>query len=268
MLSGGRIGNNTSYFVEQYVVDGGRAGMTRDAYVQFEKRVAGVADTDGATMLRLKTGQFTLPLPVDPESERPTANHYALFDQTVGQNGFNLFDPRLGVDASWTRGNTQAHVLALQSYDRQSGLSKSGLDTMATLSQNVNENIALYAYAYRGQRHVQPVVNQFHRFGLGATYDDDRFGFAAIAQRGNDTSSDALGTPARSSGGFVQGRYLPMNWASLYYRYDRTFNDLDGAADGRTLSLVLRPKRNYRLTLEAVRAEAHTSFTGALLFAY
>jgi len=34
------------------------------------------------------------------------------------------------------------------------------------------------------------------------------------------------------------------------------------------LSLVLRPKRNYRLTLEGVRADAHTAFTGALLFAY
>jgi hypothetical protein len=268
LLSGGRIGNNTSYFVEQYVVDGGRAGMTRDAYVQFEKRLAGVADSDGATMLRVKTGQFTLPLPVDPESERPTANHYAVFDQTVGENGFNFFDPRLGFDVSWTHENTQAHVLALQSYDRQSGVPKSGVDTMATLSHNVNDNVALYAYAYRGQRHLEPLANRFHRFGVGATYDDRRFGFAAVTQRGNDTSSDAFGTPAHSTGAFVQGRYTATNWATVYYRYDRTFNDADGATDSRTLSLVLRPKRNFRLTLEGVRADAKTSFTGALLFAY
>lgn len=268
LLSGGRVGNNTSYFVEQYVVDGGRPGLTRDAYVQFEKRLAGIADAEGSSMLRLKTGQFTLPLPVDPESERPTANHYALFDQTVGKNGFNFFDPRLGLDASFTHGATDAHLLVLQSYDRQSGVSKSGVDTMASVSQAIGERTALYAYGYRGQRHIDPVANRFSRTGFGVTYDDRRYGFAAVTQRGNDTSSDGFAVPARSSGGFVQGRYAPVNWASVYYRYDRIFNELDGAQESRTLSLVVRPKRNYRVTFEAVRAEAHTSFTGALLFAY
>lgn len=268
VLSGGRLGNNTSYFVEQYVVDGGRPGLTRDAYVQFEKRLTGLADTDGASMLRLKTGQFTLPLPVDPESERPTSNHYAVFDQTVGENGFNFFDPRLGFDASLTRGGTEAHLLALQSYDRQSGVPKSGVDTMGSISQAIGEHTALYAYGYRGQRHIEPVANRFSRTGFGVTYDDRRYGFSAVTQRGNDTSSDGLGVPARSSGGFVQGRYTPLDWASVYYRYDRVWSELDGADDSRTLSVVLRPKRNYRVTFEAVRAQAQTSFTGALLFAY
>jgi len=77
LLAGGTAGKNLSYFVEQYIVDGAEMGLTRDAWLQF----------DGANF-RLRGGQFTLPLPVDVETERKTEAHYMLYDQHVGLNAF------------------------------------------------------------------------------------------------------------------------------------------------------------------------------------
>ena len=38
-----------------------------------------------------------VPLPVDPESFRETAQHYAIFDRTIGENPFNFFESKIGV---------------------------------------------------------------------------------------------------------------------------------------------------------------------------
>lgn len=257
VLSGGRLGNNTSYFVEQYVVDGGKIGRTRDAWVQFEK-----------APLRLRTGQFTLPLPVDPESERPTQQHYAVFDQTVGRNSFNLFDPRIGADASFSRGSTQLELLALEAHDRDSGIPASGIDSMAALTHDLDDGVSISTYRYAGRRRFRTGLDTFWRQGYAATYDDRRFGFSALVQTGHDSAAGDAGEPARSSGGFLQARYTLANGAALYLRHDRTFDDFTGAADSNTLSLVTRPRRNYRLTLEATRTPGHTALTSALLFAY
>jgi len=40
LLSGGSIGRSASYFVEQYMIDAGRPGLPRDAWVQFNLRRA------------------------------------------------------------------------------------------------------------------------------------------------------------------------------------------------------------------------------------
>lgn len=268
VLSGGRLGNETSYFIEQYVIDGGKVGQTRDAWVQFDKTLGGLAGTENASTLRVRAGQFTLPLPFDPESERPTQQHYAVFDQTVGRNAFNLFDPRIGASASLSRESTQLQVLALEAYDRGSGVPVSGLDTMAAISHDFGEDASLSAYRYNGRRRLETGVDSFWRQGYAAAYDDRRFGISALVQTGRDTAAGGAGEPARSSGGFLQARYALANGAALYLRHDRTFDDFTGVADSNTLSLVTRPRRNYRLTLEATRAGTHTAFTGALLFAY
>lgn len=268
VLSGGRLGNNTSYFVEQYVIDGGKIGRTRDAWVQIDKTLGGLPGTENASIMRVRAGQFTLPLPLDPESERPTQQHYAAFDQTVGRNPFNFFDPRIGADVSLSREATQLHVVALQAYDRGSGVPVSGLDTMAALSHDFGTNVTLSTYRYDGRRRLETGLDTFWRQGYAAAYDDRRFGLAALVQTGRDTAAGDAGEPARSSGGFLQARYALANGAALYLRHDRTFDDFAGTANSNTLSLVTRPRRNYRLTLEATRTAAHTAFTGALLFAY
>lgn len=60
-LMGGSIGTRGSYWVEQYAVDGGFPGRTRDVW--YAQRLT----ADGARFpIVLRAGQFTLPLPLDP----------------------------------------------------------------------------------------------------------------------------------------------------------------------------------------------------------
>ena len=73
ILTGGALGPRMNYFVEQYAVDGGLPGLPRDAWVQYN---------DDERHVRV--GQFTLPLPVDPETERDTQAHYLVYDQAIG----------------------------------------------------------------------------------------------------------------------------------------------------------------------------------------
>ncbi|HEY0615495.1 MAG TPA: hypothetical protein VGC96_12665, partial [Candidatus Elarobacter sp.] len=86
VLTGGGIGSRGSYFAEVYAVDGGVPGRARDVWAAWR------ATPDGArTPVILRGGQFTLPLPVDPETFRETTDHYAIWDQTAGDNPFTFF---------------------------------------------------------------------------------------------------------------------------------------------------------------------------------
>jgi len=60
LLSGGQWRQRYSYFLEQYLVDGGKAGHTRDMWLQYN-----AAPTQSANSFRVRGGQFTLPLPAD-----------------------------------------------------------------------------------------------------------------------------------------------------------------------------------------------------------
>lgn len=91
LLAGGSLGNRSSYFIETYAVDGGRPGLPRDAWLAFD-----LSGDRAATRVRLPAGQWSLPLPVDVESERDTLVHYALYDQTVGANTFRFFRSAFG----------------------------------------------------------------------------------------------------------------------------------------------------------------------------
>ena len=268
VLTGGSLGRNTSYFLEQYAIDGGKPGRPRDTWVQFDKSAHG--DDRMATTLHARLGEFTLPLPVDPETERPTLNHYAVYDQTVGSNGFNFFDPRVGADFSITnyeRG-LEGHLVLAQAYDRASGIPSSGIDAMATLSKTFDDKWTASAYHYQGQRRVAPTLNRFIRDGWALRYAHERWSFVGSTQRGFDTNSDGLGAGAASSGGYLSADYAFNAGLRLIARYDDIFSDVDGRSHSTTLSLVMRPRRNMRFTLEGVRTGTRTQFGTALLFAY
>lgn len=80
VLTGGHVARRGSYFAEAYVVDGGRPGAVRDLW--FAQRFG----RGNGGPFQIRTGQFTLPLPVDPETFRETSQHYAIYDQVVGNN--------------------------------------------------------------------------------------------------------------------------------------------------------------------------------------
>lgn len=257
LLSGGTIGNNTSYWIEQYAVDGGRPGLTRDAWLQF--------NTESA---HLKLGQFSLPLPVDVESERATAAHYALYDQTVGANTFSFFDPRIGVDASYVNEDAkfEAHLAVLHAYDRQTATPRSGLDVMTSLAKTAG-TFTVQTYRYQGQRNFT-VADRFWRQGYAASYARDKVTLTGVVQTGNDSSADGAGAPARSSGGFIEAGFAFTPAFQTVARYEGTFDQIAGMQRQFVLSAIARPRRNMRFTVEGAQSGSHQTLTTALLFAY
>lgn len=152
-LSAGPLGKHFSYYAEQYLVDGGRPGKTRDAYLEYLSDPMQAWKGTGGVGVRWEAlaGQFTLPLPVDPETMRPTENHYAVFDQIVGDNPFNFFDPRIGIDVGAVLRDAELRVLFIKGHDPQSGLPTAKPDTMFAARLG-SDRLALFGYAYLGTR--------------------------------------------------------------------------------------------------------------------
>lgn len=256
LLTGGTLGNRTNYFVEQYVVDGGRPGLLRDAWLQL--------NSDHA---HLKIGQFELPLPVQVESERDTLAHYALYDQTVGVNAFSFFGPRIGIDASLgTDDGLSAHLLLLHAYDRQSAAPRSGVDVMGMVAQTLGK-FTLQTYRFQGQRNFA-TPDKFYRQGYAIAYRHERVQLGGVVQTGNDSSADGMGAGAHASGGFLESRYAWSDSMAMIARYDATSDALTGDRRMLIVGTVLRPKRNMRLTIEGTTTAGHQALATALLFAY
>ncbi|HET7815631.1 MAG TPA: hypothetical protein VFL13_14790 [Candidatus Baltobacteraceae bacterium] len=268
ILSAGSLGRNTSYFLEQYAVDGGVPGRPRDMWADM-RRTFGIDQTGPS--LHARMGSFTLPLPLDPETQRPTLAHYAVFDQTVGNNSFTLFDPRTGLDAYYTddRRGVEAHLILAQGVDRGSGFPAAGIDTMGSFSKTIGSDLTAYVYRYRGQRALGRLRDRFARDGYALSYGHQKLEVTSLVQQGFDTSADGEGAGALSSGGFLQAGWHFSDSLALYARYDRTNDPFNLRQTAATLSLVTRPQRNMRFTLEGSRgADRSYQVAGGLLFAY
>ncbi len=266
LLTGGSLGGRTSYFAETYLIDGGHPGAVRDAWGAYHIG----SYTRPRTSATVTAGQFTLPLPLDPETFRETQAHYALWDQVAGRNPFNFFDPHQGVALELGSGGATAVTLAaLAGHEKLSGLPAYGTDRMASVRHAVGSVVAS-AYRYDGSRRFRAALDRFWRQGYGLGLRSAAFEFDAVYQHGFDTDADGVGTALRSSGGFVQARYAltPRDFAIV--RYDGTQDD-----SGFYRALVLggghRFGHNTRLTLEDVVTHtpvARHTVNAALLLAY
>ncbi len=256
LLTAGTVGPRANYFVEQYLVDGGQHGNLREAW--FGDRLT---SADAAIPFDLRAGQFTLALPVDPESFRETAQHYAVFDQTVGANPFNFFDPKLGIAARLGRPERGLNLefAALDGHDVQSGLPTAGIDLMQTLRE-ASGPFEVSLYRYTGRRDVAAplggaglvtAADAFTRTGIGVRYASGRWTSESVVQENTDTNDDGLGTSRHSSGGFTQLRYALTRKLFGLVRYDGT-SDPGGTVRSTTALLGYRLSHNSRLTLEDV----------------
>ena len=266
LLAGGAVSKHVSYRLEQYIVDGGEPGLTRDAFLFYTSRPA-FGDT--APSLRLTGGQFTLPLPVDPETQRETINHYQIYDQRVGQNPFDFFNDGIGADVAYGRevDGTEVEVLALKGHDPQSGLPTSGVDS--GLYARTGGNIAAASlYTHFGTRRFGAIVDSFSREGLGATLSVGKAELVLVGQIGYDAHADSAGAPAHSSGGFAQARWAFSPGLTALARYDSTYDPYNGIAQSLTATLVARLRRNCKITVEDVYYGTHQTLNAALLFAY
>jgi hypothetical protein len=266
LLMGGSVGKRGAYFAEQYVVEGGRPGNTRDLWASWRVTPDGVH-----TPASLRGGQFGLELPVDPETFRETTDHYAIWDQTAGDNPFRFFAPKVGIAAAV---GSPEHGLsgtfaALQAHDPGSRVAAHGVDRYA-YAQHARGDVVLSAYRYDGARTIDGVDDRFWRQGYGAGVVLGRARVDAVYQHGFDTHASAAGA-LRSSGAFVQARYELSPRAFAIARYDAT----QDTAFSRALVAGggYRVARNARFTVfDTMRrgqdgARVH-SLSTALLFAF
>ncbi len=197
LLVGGGAGSRGSYWVEPYLVDGGFPGLVRDAWIADR-----LTPDHSRVPVVARAGQFSLPLPLDPETFRETTQPYAIWSLGGGGNPFTFFGPKQGVQLA--AGNPArglgATVSVLRGADTQSGLPSLGVDTMETLQRDIG-GLSLSLYRYDGSRPLagygfnntqffSDVVDRFWRNGFGAGWSDRHTEVNAVYQIGNDTAAD------------------------------------------------------------------------------
>ncbi len=247
LFTAGAIGSRGSFFVEQYVVDGGEHGLLRDAWVNDR-----LNPWNAKIPLYAQAGMYTLPLPVDPETFRESYTGYSIYEQQVGNNPFDFFTPKLGVNV--TVGNTlqglSARIFTGPGHDRQSGLLTTGEDYMENV-QDVIGPVALTYYHYEGERpDVAALLDRFVRQGYAIVFNSGKWTSESLIQTGFDSSYNGVGYP--SSGGFTQLRYA---WAPRWFalaRYEGTNDPNNGFQRDGVLLLGYGPSHNSRITLEDV----------------
>jgi hypothetical protein len=250
LFSTGTIGARASWLIEQYVVDGGLPGLTRDAWI-YDR----INPWNAKIPVYVQAGSFTLPLAVDPETFRDTYQGYTPYEQTVGSNPFNFFDPKIGARLSVgdpLRG-LNAQIFAGPGHDRQSGLPTDGTDTMG-LVQDALGPWTLSAYRYQGMRPTPAGQDNFWRLGYGLVYDQwGRFSTETVLQEGWDsTCGVSASAGCSSSGGFTQLRYeLGRRWFVLG-RYEGTNDTINGLTRDGVFLLGYGPSENSRVTIEDV----------------
>ncbi|MGC1380237.1 MAG: hypothetical protein WA814_04355 [Candidatus Baltobacteraceae bacterium] len=250
-FSSATIGSRANYFVEQYIVDGGEPGLLRDAWIAQR-----INPWEARIPVQLQAGQFTLPLPVDPETFRDTYQEYTPYAQTVGANPFNFFDPKLGLRlgvGNQLRG-VSAQLFAGPGYDRQSGLAPAGVDT-ELYAQDAMGLFTLSLFHYDGLRPVagEP-FDRFDRSGIGFTYGQwTRFSSELVLINGWDSNCATAGlVGCRSSGGFEQLRYAFNRRLFAEARYEGTNDPTGGFTRDAVFLLGYGPTENTRITVENV----------------
>jgi hypothetical protein len=252
------IGSRANFFAEQYFVDGGEPGLLRDAWVMDR-----LNPWQAKIPVSVQGGQFTLPLPVDPETFRDTYQHYAPYEQSVGANPFNFDAPTMGARLSVgdaLRG-LNFQLFAGPGYTQQSGLAATGVDTQLYLQEAMGP-FTLSVFRYNGLRPVAGGPNdRFERLGYGFTYGQwQRFSSEFVFIAGWDSNCATPGlTGCHSSGGFEQLRYAFNRRLFAEARYEGTNDPTNGFTRDGVILLGYAPTENSRITVEDVIA--HTPQT-------
>jgi hypothetical protein len=250
LFTTGPVGTRGTYFIEQYAVDGGERGLTRDAWVTDR-----VNPLDAKIPVSVQAGSFTLPLPVDPETFRDSYQDYAIDVQAVGANPFTFFVPKIGAHATIgdpLRG-LNVQLFAGPGHDRQSGIPSDGTDTMVSLQDNLGP-IGATLYRYEGARPTPAGQDSFWRMGYGLVSNQwGRFSTETVLQTGWDSTCGTIASlGCASSGGFTQLRYQFNRRFYASGRYEGTSDPTNGFVRDGVLMLGYGPTENTRITIEDV----------------
>jgi len=242
-LTGGSVGSRGSYFGELYAIDGGRVGRARDVWAGWR-----ATPSRARVPVTIRAGQMTLPLPFDPETFRETTDHYAIWDQTAGENPFTFFEPKIGAQVAVgdRRHGLSGTASLLAGHDVGSGLPTHGQDTFASLQQTVGE-LTLTVYRYDGSRRLSAGDDRFWRTGYGLGWERRGTQVDAVYQSGNDTAANVYRGAVQTSGGFVQVRKTLSDRTFALARWDATQGSL--FARSFIYGAGCRVSHNTRLTL-------------------
>lgn len=245
ILSAGPLGKHYNFGIEQYALDGGRVGLTRETWLEYE------SSQKGRVPLQIRAGLQVLPIPVDPERFRETNAHYALYDQTVGGNPFTFFDPHLALSLGIGReiGGVHVALLAVDPHDPQSTLPRSRLDGMIALS-HADTHAFFETYRYNGRRVIAGAADDFWRQGYGAATFRGRFALTAVVQNGYDANGDGGGTAIGASGGFLQARMQIAAHQFAIARYDATSDTTGNFSRSLTFGGGTLVGRAFRIEVE------------------
>ncbi len=234
VLSAGPLGKHFNYDVEQYVLDGGNVGNTRETWVEYQ------TSQRHAIPLTLRVGLQVLPIPVDPERFRETNAHYALYDQAIGDNPFSFFDAHNAINLGIGHeiGGVHVNLLAVAPHDYMEALSYA------------NSRGSLEAYRYDGSRIAAGVTNRFWRQGYGVAMYRGRFALTGVLQSGFDRNAAGDGVAVNSSGGFLQGRMQLGAHSTVIARYDGVNDSNGGFSRSFTIGAATLFARAFRIEIE------------------
>ena len=264
-LSGGFLGRDFTYYVEQHVVDGGLVGGTDQAWIAYNNLFGGSGS--------LQVGKFHTPFPFMP-AHRITLAPYATTSNVIGQNDFNEDDSHWGVTLSNMQGALMYSVSALGGNDlvgpgafQLAGEHNHSLDaTLMTMSdQPLNFGIGLV-------RGYAPLTgggsDAFNREALYLQYiptSDPRLQIQAVGQLGYDSNPFGPGDAAHTHGGFVEAQYRLPNHNFGVLRWDSQSGDSPVA--GVTLDLIHQFAPNLKFTIEGRKLTTGTTMGMALEWA-
>lgn len=253
LQSGGALGPAVTYYIEQYVIDGGTTGSLDQAWAQYDSNTAHpTAKTD----IRVRVGMQYLPLPVYADTYRPTLNPYGIFEQTVGQNSSALGDQYTGID-----------VAAGSDYDTFGIHGFVSPSHVGLFAHHIVGNVDVSAYRVQGLSRVNRDDDVFWRDGIAATVTGKTFEWVTALQTGRDSNPEGTGAAQSSSGGFTQLQWFAGSKFSAVVRWDQTLT-AGNSAGSLTSALVFGLSQNSRLTLEDVTQHGSSSLYSALLLGF
>ena len=180
LLVGGSLGKRGSYFAEQYVVDGGRPGRTRDLWLGVARHARWRAPAGqrarGAVYASAAGRSRDVSRNAGPlrglGSDRGRERVRVLRAENRARRR-RSGDERRG----WS-----ATLAAVQGHEPGSGMPARGVDR-ALYVQHARANVVLSAYRYDGTRAVDGIDDRFWREGYGVRLERPRAQFDAVYRR-------------------------------------------------------------------------------------
>ena len=229
LLSGGFLGRNFTYYVEQHVIDSGQIGQTEQAWVSWNGLFGGTNS--------FQVGKFHTPFPFMP-AHAWTLGQYLLATQTTGQNDFNPNDARWGL-AFNGMSNEFMYNLSFLTGSGPTGdaLDYNGTAHPRTLDLNVSYGgmstpfsvgvvgIAGSAPLHQGMFDTFAGKDGFTRYGLYFGYQTDAWHFQTMYYYGLDAHPDFNEFNVPLNGYFFEAE-RDLGWRNhVLLRYDVASSD-------------------------------------------